>query len=866
MNPNLAKEIRLLLPAWSAAVLLAIIPVWLIPSDSSPTPSSLSLYPFLLGAILLGLSPFGREFSLRTFPLLLAQPAERLRTWRAKTSTLAIAIVLAFLAWLSSNLARGQFGASEFRENLTVAATGSFVALAGGLWTTLLLRQVAAAFWFTLLVPIAILTVIFVLGVADWIVPLALGIYSAAAFLYGRRLFLRIQEAAWTGGVVDIPRLKATARQGLSASRSFRPVAALCSKEFQLYQVSLAGMGCLFLLHLGVVFVRTFTRDTLGPWPTAALEVFGGLWLIVPVLVAGGSIAEERKLGTMESLLCLPVGRRKQFFIKLSFALAVAGLLSALFFDIAEGIGKIIGSKSSYDSSAVSLSLIGFLSLSFIGFCASTVTRNIMQALALAVALTLGLWALASIAYTPSWREGVPPWGGDLVFYVGWPVLVATALWLAWRNFMKVSAGWQLWRRNILGLLASLCFISLTTAYIYNRTWELFSPIEPPHGPARLTIASSQHFFTTAHGPEVALQLPDGRVWLNKSSYHQGRLAFSFGEESGIRFGGHWLKTTSTNSFPGTNWAQVVPGFRDNVGIRSDGTLWISETPAQPGDSLSHQRKLELPGSMKQFGEDSSWKSVVQQPGWSWMVVLLKQDGSLWTLGTNYFSQKNVWSGLRAFTPTEAYVGVGWDYILPGTYNYIYAWRKDGTAWGLRIREPQDSVTAGRAQPGLLAADRIPAFDHHRWKSLARTYLTEAAVLEDGTLWSWESNPGEDHRLGRPFSPKPAQVGRDNDWVSIATDWDGFAALKKDGSLWKWVRNRHLPRIEVARAFDSPPVLVSRHKDWVAIASGQGGIASVSADGGYWFWWDMQHAYYHFAQPMLIDSRRPVLLGNVFSE
>ena len=99
MNPLVKKEIRLLLPAWIAAMLLAIFPIW-IASVWSRVPSEANPYVLLalaLGLILLGITSFGQEFSSSTFTLLLSQPIERRRLWFIKTAVLATACISVLL-------------------------------------------------------------------------------------------------------------------------------------------------------------------------------------------------------------------------------------------------------------------------------------------------------------------------------------------------------------------------------------------------------------------------------------------------------------------------------------------------------------------------------------------------------------------------------------------------------------------------------------------------------------------------------------------------------------------------------------------------------------------------------------------------
>src|SRR4051812_3713035 len=285
MSVLVAKEVRLLLPAWAAGLLLAFVPLWIMPPV-------LAIAVFAIGALMVGLSAFGREFGMKTFPLILAQPLERRSLWRTKTTVLAIAMTSIFLAlWLAA----AATGIKDLgHDNLMV--TGSVIAMttfAGGLWTTLLLRQVASAFWFCVLVPSVIQMIVTACGGSEMVGIASLAVYSIAAFLWARRYFFRMQEAGWTGGEISIAGW--ADRDSTDAnSRSFRPFMALCWKEVQLHQFNLFGIGLLFLLHVGVIGLRKLTLDSSVTAARAGLHVFGGIWFIVPLLVASTSIAEER--------------------------------------------------------------------------------------------------------------------------------------------------------------------------------------------------------------------------------------------------------------------------------------------------------------------------------------------------------------------------------------------------------------------------------------------------------------------------------------------------------------------------------------------------------------------------------------------
>src|SRR5208337_2668583 len=251
MKALLHKEMRQLTPAFGLALLLAIVPVWLL-SYLNPG-GNLASYPshpsvllafnlFWFGAAMLALTCFGREFGLKTFPLLLAQPLERNRIWWTKIAVLAGAVAIAFGVWYLS--CAEFFGPSPTTDwgllgthgnLLDIFTVMTLATIATGLWTTLLLRQVMAAFWFTLLIPLSV-----ALLSSDSIgtnirIDAVLGLYSVGGFLLAWRQFLHAQESGWTGGAVVLPgrRQAVTTRRQV---RSYKPSVALWGKEWRLQQ------------------------------------------------------------------------------------------------------------------------------------------------------------------------------------------------------------------------------------------------------------------------------------------------------------------------------------------------------------------------------------------------------------------------------------------------------------------------------------------------------------------------------------------------------------------------------------------------------------------------------------------------------
>ena len=160
------KEIRLLMPALGAGCVLACADMLIrLPPDSSYLSFEWYLFSFLacpLVAVLMALQSFGAEVDSGTISALLAQPISRKTIWNTKLTVLPLAVLVKALFWGAafglSALRRGD--SLDWRSLLGIG--GIFIAaiFSGGLWSVLLLRQVAAAFWITILIPAGIASVI----------------------------------------------------------------------------------------------------------------------------------------------------------------------------------------------------------------------------------------------------------------------------------------------------------------------------------------------------------------------------------------------------------------------------------------------------------------------------------------------------------------------------------------------------------------------------------------------------------------------------------------------------------------------------------------------------------------------------------
>lgn len=856
MNVLIRKEIRLLFPFWSAAMVVLAIPVVLsqagVPLGASTLLLASAAIPFVMA-----LGTFGREFSNGTFPSFIALPISRSRLWWSKVLVLGVALLSVYCVWwaaFSLCAARWPTLRSALAEGgVTPLFGGLFLltAFSGGLWTTLLFRQMAAAVWFTVLVPIAL-----VMGagaVAErftgerqhllLVAEIVLLIYGIGGFVAAWRLFLRVEDAQWTGGVIVMPKLEWWSRRSTNDStvRTQRPLAALFKKELQLHHASLLIAGLVLVVHVGIIALRTFGGEfTRQPVITDILAVFWGLWLIMPLLIGATAVAEERKLGVAEAQWCQPIGRRRQLLVKLTVVLATGvglGTIPAWLLEYGRHLPNLFSADSSWEPSGalVTLGLISGL-IAVVAFYASTLSRNTLQAMGVAVVFfVLGNLLLVVLDQPELWLGGIP-WRGDLGLVIGWPVLLLTGAALAWSNFKYSQIGWREWRRNLMALAVAIGVVGTATSAIYHRTWELLTRIEEPHGAARVAMTDG---FALRHDGGLAVLGRDGQLDILRPS-------FSIKASFGWIWRNHGIgQLTWTRQSLGTNWRSAVAGHFDTVAIREDGSLWASEGPTPRKFASSESPPAIL--NLERFGTDNGWRQVARDPREGRSFFLLKNDGTLWRWrDTNRHAAK---LPLGQIEPRRVGADSDWSRLWAAG-NRIYMTKSDGRAWGINTSSARNSL---ELEPGLFT-EPVPDFEGVEWRSVAGLSMFDLRVRPDGTLWAVGVLPWQ----RRGADPLDAST----DWKAVSGNHQFAVGLKEDGSLWS---------IQLAN-WNTKPTLkrLSRYTDWIAVASSYDEHFALAADGSIWSWEarvpyiEFQTAAFKLPVIELATSRIPRRIGSIF--
>lgn len=887
----------MILPTWIAALLLAAAPVWLLwPSttESLPAPPGLIvLVPFGLGLLLLAITPFGQEFNLGTFSLAMTQPVPRRRIWLMKCTVLAVALVLVLVALCVSCLLRadvvlenwktawGAFytshdGAQQlqslirrslngvFGDSLRTGALLVLLAYAGGLWTTLAFRQMSPAFWFTLLSPmlLSLITGWLFSGLSSGVGTagslLVFILYAGWGFLWARRHFLRAQDVQWTGGTLALRAGRAeVAATPTIAPPKHRPLRALIRKEFESHYVNLLVAGALLVAHLAIIGVRKLNPDlrALHQSVLMILEIWWLLWLAMPMLVGAVAVAEERRLGTMEGHLCLPVRRRVQFAVKFAVVLLLGTLLGGVMPCLIEWLGTLIGVPSgllaplSRSAGAAQVTLpallapfLGAAALAVFSFYASTFLRNTLQALAATVIMGLGLFALIRVAENPEVLS-IRLWQGPLIYYVAGGTFLLNVLILGYGNYKHLPETARLARRNSLGWSLALLVIFCSTTAIYNRVWEAWIPIEPRHTDlAVLPVRepTQEGWIPTklvAERYRIAVLLPWGRLWLRQ---RQAEFQGTSGKEPAqhsrpigpwhqgfIRNQGEnpWLSNVEPKP-GGRRWVAVAVSDIQCFALQSNGSLW-DLTDAEP----------EKPGAesgIKRVGKEDTWTHLTAGNG---LFVGVKADGSLWQWGRRWDRSDALKAGQSLPTPVR--IGTNSDWVsVSASLNHYVAMKSNGSFWiwgewtvctngvcGIPIssERPQPWIDGWYSLTGGSRPGRWSAVTNETPVALSQNGSTLAAVCSDGTLWvDVYVTVREPKRLAHQM----ARVGHDATWKDVAVLADGeVVAVRRDGTLWRVSRNSYgLP--DVPRC-----TTLSEYSAWVAVAPFGNTAVALANDG-----------------------------------
>lgn len=166
------------------------------------------------------------------------------------------------------------------------------------------------------------------------------------------------------------------------------------------------------------------------------------------------------------------------------------------------------------------------------------------------------------------------------------------------------------------------------------------------------------------------------------------------------------------------------------LALKNDGTVWAwgENDYGQLGDgtNINSSKPVLVKGLSGKIKEISAGEHH---------SVVLKEDGTIWSWGSNFYNQLGDGTNINRSTPVQA-VGVSNISDISAGAEYTASLKKDGTVWGMgdnRFGQLGDGTKDMRSTP-------VQVTGLSNIKSIFTSYQSVFAIAKDNTVWGW----GED--------------------------------------------------------------------------------------------------------------------------
>ncbi len=281
-----------------------------------------------------------------------------------------------------------------------------------------------------------------------------------------------------------------------------------------------------------------------------------------------------------------------------------------------------------------------------------------------------------------------------------------------------------------------------------------------------------------------------------------------------------WLiNSGGTQVIDNGQWKASSKGNYTDYGIKNDGSLWTwnntNRTPVQ-------------------VGSNSDWKTL--DCSHLNHALFVKNNGTLWAVGTNNFGQLGDNSITNKTTPVQIGTANNWEKVIAGSM-YSLALQTNRSLWGWgRNNHAQFGNGKNKNTPQPLDTTML-------WRKATSSTAYQSghtlAIKDDGTLWAWGQN--NDGQLGNgstyTHAVLPIQISADTTWHSIANGFFFSVATKTDGTLWTWGRNGRGQLGLGSFIFrKTTPTQVGTDSTWTMVSAGSEFALAIKNNGTLWAW------------------------------
>ena len=281
----------------------------------------------------------------------------------------------------------------------------------------------------------------------------------------------------------------------------------------------------------------------------------------------------------------------------------------------------------------------------------------------------------------------------------------------------------------------------------------------------------------------------------------------------------------------GANWKQVTSGYSTGMALKTDGTLWCWGRAGfgELGDNTTAAKSSPV----QTVAGGTNWKQAES----SSFTTALKTDGTLWSWGRNDYGQLGDNTVAHKSSPVQTVAGgTSWKQVTNG-FHCAAALKDDGTlwTWGQNyFGQLGDNTIAHKSSPVQTVAGGTT------WKQItAKCASSMIAIKTDGTLWSWGRNSyGQlgDNTTAAKSSPVQTVAGGTT-WKQVSSGNTHSLALKTDGTLWLWGNNANGQLGDNTITPRSSPVqTIAGGTIWRQVSGGNNHTAALKTDGTLWTW------------------------------